>query len=111
MVDELNSQSFFDSSQGAAHPDLFQEPVIEPPERFYIADRIEGFRRPRSVTLCQRDLYGAAVAKSRLGCPMVVLEKSRYSYRPKLKMFIFPVFGRNVLMPTTGRISKLFEVW
>ena len=47
MVDELNRQSFFDYiTQRATHPDLFQELVIEPPDRFYIAGRIEGSGSP-----------------------------------------------------------------
>ena len=85
VVNKLNSQSFFDYiTQGATHPDLFQELVVEPPERFYIAGRIEGPGCPPLFTLSQRNLYSGAVAKSRLDVVLLFWKKSLYSYRPKL---------------------------
>src|SRR4030095_4697879 len=91
VVNEFNSQSFSDYiTNRATHPDLFQELVVEPPERFYIADRIKGFRCPSLVTSCQRDLYRAAVAKSRLGCPVVVLVKSPVLVPPKVEDVYLP---------------------
>src|SRR6185369_1398986 len=86
VVYELNSKPFSDYiTNGATHPDLFQEPVIEPPERFNIGDRIVGFRCPGLVTLCQRDFYCDAISKSRLRRRFVVLEEEPVFVTPKVE--------------------------